>query len=128
MTSKPLYVVQEHDASNLHWDFRLERDGVLKSWALPKKPPTDAGPRRLAIQVDDHSLEHGDFEGTIPEGEYGAGTVKIWDRGTFEVIEWSDHKVAVEIQGEKLNGIYYLIQTKPEEESQNWLFFKKKSA
>ena len=121
-----LYVCQRHDASSLHWDFRLEKNGVLKSWAVPKEPPTASGPRRLAIQVDDHDIQYGAFEGTIPEGSYGAGTVEIWDRGTYDVVEWTDDKIVVDVKGQKLQGIYYLLRTNPETEPTHWLFFKKK--
>lgn len=83
----PRFVIQEHSARTLHFDFRLERDGVFKSWAIPKGLPERQGVRRLAIRVADHTLAFGDFEGTIPEGEYGAGNVEIWDRGTYELHE-----------------------------------------
>ena len=116
-------MIQKHAATHLHYDLRLEIDGVLKSWAVPKTPPTRAGIRRLAIAVQDHPLEYASFEGTIPEGEYGAGSVKIWDKGTFTLLERKEDKMVVNIQGERLNGIYYLIRLK---DGKNWLFFKKK--
>ena len=131
MTSRPAelrYVIQEHRARRLHWDLRLEREGVLKSWALPKEPPTQPGVRRLAVQVEDHALEYGDFEGTIPEGEYGAGTVRIWDRGTYTPLKWDPNEIVVEIRGERLQGRYALIRFQPEKDPKNWLFFRKKEA
>jgi DNA ligase D-like protein (predicted 3'-phosphoesterase) len=118
-----IYVIQKHDASHLHYDLRLEMDGTLKSWAVPKTPPTEPGVKRLAVQVEDHPLEYASFEGTIPEGEYGAGTVEIWDKGTYTLLERGDDKLAVDLHGEKLQGAYYLIRFK---ERKNWLFFKKK--
>jgi len=119
------YVVQEHHASHLHWDLRLERDGVLKSWAVPKGPPEKPGERRLAVMVEDHPLDYGGFEGDIPEGEYGAGTVKIWDRGTFETKEWTPEKISIVIHGERLTGGYELVHfTKAGEK--NWLLFKRR--
>ncbi|MEM2811834.1 MAG: DNA polymerase ligase N-terminal domain-containing protein, partial [Candidatus Bathyarchaeia archaeon] len=95
---------------------------VLKSWAIPKEPPTVKNVKRLAIQTEDHPIEYANFEGVIPEGEYGAGTVEIWDRGTFNVEEWTDEKIIVYIRGEKLKGRYCLIKFKGRENS--WLFFK----
>jgi len=124
--AEPLYVMHRHQARRLHWDLRLERDGVLKSWAIPKEPPTRPGERRLAVEVEDHPLEYGEFEGEIPEGEYGAGTVEIWDRGHYLPLKWEDDEIVVDLQGEKLQGRYVLIRFQPERDPKNWLFFKKK--
>jgi DNA ligase D-like protein (predicted 3'-phosphoesterase) len=117
------YVIQKHNASHLHYDLRLEMDGVLKSWAIPKEPPTDVGVRRLAVQVEDHPLSYANFEGVIPEGEYGAGTVEVWDSGTYRTIDRKEDKLVIEINGKKLTGSYVLIRLK---DKKNWLFFKKK--
>jgi bifunctional non-homologous end joining protein LigD len=119
----PVYVIQEHNASHLHWDLRLEREGVLKSWALPKEPPTTVGERRLAIEVEDHTLDYAAFEGVIPEG-YGAGTVKTWDYGTFTIEHWSDAKAVVHIKGRRLKGRYALVKLK--NKGKNWILFKAK--
>ncbi len=121
---QPVYVIQEHHAKRLHWDLRFEIDNVLKSWVLPKYPPQNEGEKRLAVQVDDHPIEYALFEGEIPEGNYGAGQVKIWDRGTFELVEKADKKLVVNIKGDKLKGKYCLLHFKPNEK--NWLFFKLK--
>jgi DNA ligase D-like protein (predicted 3'-phosphoesterase) len=118
------FVVQRHDASRLHWDFRLEMDGVLKSWAVPKEPPTKPGLRRLAVAVEDHDLDYIDFEGVIPEGEYGAGTVEIWDKGDFELESWKPDKLVFELRGEKMRGRYTLVHFT--EKAENWLLFKNK--
>jgi DNA ligase D-like protein (predicted 3'-phosphoesterase) len=118
------FVVQRHDASRLHWDFRLEMDGVLKSWAVPKEPPTRPGLRRLAVAVEDHDLDYIDFEGVIPEGEYGAGTVEIWDRGDFELESRKPDKLVFELRGEKMRGRYTLVHFT--EKAENWLLFKSK--
>lgn len=118
-------MVQEHHARRLHWDFRLEMDGVLKSWAIPKTPPTRPGVRRLAVAVEDHDLDYIDFEGTIPEGEYGAGSVEIWDRGTYEIESKKPEKLVFELHGERMSGRYTLIHFTDKDE--NWLLFKTKS-
>lgn len=130
----PLFVIQKHDASSLHYDFRLEVDGVLKSWAVPKGPSTDPSVKRLAIATEDHPLDYADFEGVIPEGEYGGGTVLIWDRGTFRNItekddglrEMSDALEAghllVWLKGEKISG-GYALQRIDDDEGQ-WLLVK----
>ncbi|UCF08707.1 MAG: 3'-phosphoesterase [Thermoplasmata archaeon] len=122
---RPIYVIQKHQARNLHYDLRLEMEGVLRSWAVPKEPPTQPGVKRLAVQVDDHELDYATFEDEIPEGEYGAGTVEIWDRGSYEVIEKDEKKFVLEINGEKLKGKYVLLHFAKGGEK-NWLFFKMK--
>lgn len=125
-SGKLIFVVQEHHATHLHWDFRLEEEGVLKSWAVPKGPPEEAGIKRLAMQVEDHPLDYAGFEGTIPEGEYGGGTVKIWDSGTYETVlrEGKPGREIwrVELHGKRLAGQYTLIHTG----EKNWLLFKNK--
>lgn len=119
------FVIQEHHASRLHWDFRLEHDGVLVSWALPKGVPTDPGQNHLAVQTEDHPLEYGTFEGTIPKGQYGAGDVTIWDQGTYELEKWREGKeVIATLHGERHGSHRYaLIQTggRSGDESNNWL-------
>ena len=120
---KKIFVVHEHHASHLHWDLRLEMDGVLKSWAVPKKPPLRKGIKRLAVQVTDHDLGYADFEGEIPEGSYGAGKVLIWDNGTYEADSVKDEKIVVHFNGKKLKGKYVLLRFKKAGEK-NWLFFK----
>src|SRR5690348_12027594 len=114
------FVVQKHEATRLHWDFRLELDGVLKSWAVPKGPPTEPGVKRLAVQVPDHPLSYFGFAGTIPEGEYGAGTVKVWDKGTYVLELREPRKYHVLLKGKKLKGDYRLINFK----DRNWLIYK----
>ena len=125
MSSGNIYVIQRHAATRLHYDLRFEMDGVLKSWAVPKEPPVKPGIRRLAIQVEDHPLDYADFEGTIPEGEYGAGTVEIWDKGTCKLIDRRESKLIIDINGEKLKGVYVLLRFK---DPKDWLFFKKKNS
>ncbi|TAL64723.1 MAG: DNA ligase, partial [Legionella sp.] len=122
-----LYVIQKHAASHLHYDFRLEVDGVLKSWAVPKGPSLDPHSKRLAMQVEDHPLEYGSFEGIIPKGQYGGGTVMLWDRGTWEPLD-TNVKAALrkghlrfELHGEKLQGRWDLIRFKDEK---HWFLIK----
>src|SRR6476660_6682273 len=105
------FVVHEHHARRLHWDLRLERDGVLASWALPKGVPQDPKENRLAVRTEDHPLEYLEFKGEIPKGEYGAGTIAIWDRGTYETEKFRDDEVIVRFAGERVRGKYALFQT-----------------
>ncbi len=116
----PRFMVQEHHARRLHWDFRLEMDGVLKSWAVPKGVPTEIGVKRLAVQVDDHPLSYFDFEGNIPEGQYGAGSVKVWDKGRYVLLLRETRKLHILLKGKKLEGDYRLINF----QKQNWLIFR----
>jgi DNA ligase D-like protein (predicted 3'-phosphoesterase) len=127
-SKKNIYVIQKHDASYLHYDLRLEFNGLLKSWAIPKLPPKRKGLKRLAIQTEDHPIKYAKFEGIIPEGNYGAGKVEIWDKGTFVLIKKNSKKIEFEINGKKLKGKYILIKTKygksKEQKKKTWLFFK----
>jgi DNA ligase D-like protein (predicted 3'-phosphoesterase) len=134
---RPIFVIQKHDASNLHYDFRIEEDGVLKSWVIPKGPSTDPSEKRLIMVTEDHPLEYANFEGVIPQDEYGGGTVMIWDRGYYrnlkeeeddeepqsiaEQIE-SGH-VTIWLEGEKLSGGFALIRT-GDEDNARWLLIK----
>jgi bifunctional non-homologous end joining protein LigD len=121
---RPTFVVQEHHARRLHWDFRLERDGVLVSWAVPRGIPEDPRRNNLAVHVEDHPLEYGGFEGEIPKGNYGAGQVRIWDHGTYDTLKWEmdrpKKEVMVELHGKRLRGRYVLFQTKDE----NWMIHR----
>src|ERR1700691_2686044 len=105
------FVIQEHHARRLHWDFRLERDGVLVSWALPRGVPDDPAVNHLRVHTEDHPLEYGGFEGEIPRGEYGAGTVTIWDHGTYETEKWTPREVKVRLHGQRVSGGFALFQT-----------------
>jgi len=118
------FVVQEHFARSHHFDFRLEKDGVFKSWAVPKGVPEKEGIRRLAIQVEEHTLDFGDFEGAIPEGQYGAGAIKIWDKGTYLLLGWSVDKIAIMLQGERLRGRFHLTKFR-QQGSEKWLVEKR---
>ena len=122
----PIFVIQEHHATHLHWDFRLQMNGFLKSWAIPKQPPRTKNIKRLAIQVEDHLSSYANFEGEITEG-YGKGKVKMWDKGTYILDDKTPEKIVFELHGKKLNGKYVLVKTKLGEgknKNKNWLFFK----
>ncbi|HEU5477740.1 MAG TPA: DNA ligase D [Gaiellaceae bacterium] len=123
----PIFVVQRHDARRLHYDFRLERDGVLASWAVPKGVPLEPGEQHLAVHVEDHPLEYGSFEGQIPQGNYGAGTVEIWDRGTYELVEEKrDGGLTVRLHGERLEGTWALVPAHLSGDEKNWLILRKR--
>jgi bifunctional non-homologous end joining protein LigD len=124
----PLFVIHEHHARHLHYDLRLEMEGVLKSWAVPKGPSMNPEDKRLAVMVDDHDLEYADFEGTIPEGQYGAGKVIIWDKGEYNLLKGSIEagNLEFELKGRKLKGKFALIRMKKDQK--NWLLIKMKDA
>jgi bifunctional non-homologous end joining protein LigD len=123
----PTFVVQRHSARRLHYDFRLERDGVLLSWALPRGVPLRAGERALAVHVEDHPLDYAAFEGVIPSGEYGGGTVDTWDHGTYELLhERPDGTLTVILHGERLDGEWALIPTRLDGQEKNWLIVRAK--
>jgi bifunctional non-homologous end joining protein LigD len=123
----PLFVVQRHDARRLHYDFRLERNGALASWAVPKGIPLEPGTQHLAVHVEDHPLDYADFEGEIPKGNYGAGTVEIWDRGSYELVEEKpDGGLTVRLAGRRLNGLWSLVPAKLSGDPSNWLIVKKR--
>ena len=117
---QPRFVVQEHHATALHWDLRLERDGVLVSWAVPKGIPPDPRENHLAVHTEDHPLMYLDFHGDIPEGSYGAGSMTVWDTGTYETEKWSDREVMVTFHGEKVQGKYVLFKTG----GKNWMIHR----
>lgn len=133
----PVFVIQKHDASNLHYDVRIEIDGVLKSWAVPKGPSTDPSEKRLAMPTEDHPLGYADFEGTIPEDEYGGGTVMVWDRGSYRNLkededgeeppsvseQFVDGHITIWLEGEKISGGYAFIRTGDGDDAR-WLMIK----
>jgi DNA ligase D-like protein (predicted 3'-phosphoesterase) len=135
-SKKPIFVVQQHDARRMHFDFRVEVEDVLASWAVPKGPSTDPREKRLAVRTEDHPLAYAYFEGKIPEGEYGAGTVIVWDTGVYENMSQKDGKkipmsealraghAKVKLSGKKLKGGYALIHTKMRGDDKNWLLVK----
>jgi len=120
------FVLHEHFAKHHHFDFRLERDGVLKSWAVPKGIPEKPGERRLAIETEDHPLDYIDFAGTIPEGEYGAGEVKIADHGNYDTLNWNTDRIEFVLHGERFRGKYNLLRFKKAGEKE-WIVLKGKS-
>ncbi|MCK5140028.1 MAG: 3'-phosphoesterase, partial [Thermodesulfovibrionia bacterium] len=123
-----IFVVQKHHARSLHYDLRLEYGGILKSWAVPKEPPLKDGIQRLAIQTENHPLAYATFEGRIPEGQYGAGTVEIWDNGTLEIEKYSEKEILFELKGKKMTGRYILVKMKSTSRfpgENNWLIFRK---
>ena len=124
---QPIFVVQRHDARRLHYDFRLERNGALASWAVPKGIPLEHGHRALAVHVEDHPLEYATFHGEIPKGEYGAGTVEIWDNGTYELLEEKrDGGLTVRLHGKRLEGVWTLVPAKLDGNEKNWLILRKR--
>jgi bifunctional non-homologous end joining protein LigD len=124
---RPVFVVQRHDARRLHYDFRLERNGALASWAVPKGVPLEPGQRALAVHVEDHPLDYAMFEGEIPKGQYGAGTVEIWDRGTYELVEEKkDGGLTVRLEGRRLQGLWTLVPAKLDGDPKNWLLIRKR--
>ncbi len=142
LADEPMFVVQKHKASHLHYDFRLEVDGVLKSWAIPKGPTLDTNAKRLAVKVEDHPLSYGHFEGTIPEGNYGAGEVIVWDTGTYRSAEFEDDEFDAKenqkkiraglrsgqlkftLNGKKLKGNFALVKLKNVETGKSWILIK----
>jgi bifunctional non-homologous end joining protein LigD len=120
------FIVHEHHATHLHFDFRLEMEGVLKSWAVPKGPSMNPKDKRLAIMVDDHTLEYGSYEGIIPDGQYGSGVVVIWDSGEYELLkgDLQEGRIEFSLKGEKLKGVFTLVKMSGKQKE--WLLIKKK--
>jgi DNA ligase D-like protein (predicted 3'-phosphoesterase) len=114
------FVIHEHHARHHHWDLRLEKGGVLKSWAVPKGLSEETGVKRLAVEVEDHPLDYADFEGAIPEGQYGAGDVVVWDKGAYAVESWEKDKVTISLHGRRLTGRYAIIHIS----EKSWLVMK----
>ncbi len=136
LPESPVFVIQQHQAEAMHWDFRIEIDGVLASWAVPKGPSTDPGEKRLAVRTEDHPLDYADFEGLIPEGEYGAGPVILWDRGTYRNLleekedpqsmseALDEGQIEVWLEGHKVTGGYALVHARVGGDDDNWLLVK----
>src|SRR5439155_1229435 len=126
-TKEPIFVVQRHDARSFHYDFRLERGGALASWAVPKGVPLEPGQQHLAVHVEDHPLDYATFAGEIPKGEYGAGTVEIWDSGTYEILEEKKNGgLTVRLKGKRLNGTWALVPAHLSGDQKNWLIIRKR--
>ena len=138
---EPVFVIQKHDATTLHYDFRLEIDNTLKSWSVPKGPSTDPSVKRMAIPTEDHPLDYANFEGVIPQGEYGGGTVMIWDQGKIESIKkdeegqlisleesFKNGSIEINLHGKKLQGAYNLVEMKGGKMKGNWLLMKQDDA
>ena len=125
--SEPIFVIQRHDARRLHYDFRLERDGALASWAVPKGVPLEPGQQHLAVHVEDHPLSYATFAGEIPAGNYGARQVEIWDHGTYELVEEkANGGLTVRLHGERLDGLWTLVPARLGGDPKNWLIVRKK--
>src|SRR3954451_7591937 len=123
---KPIFVVQRHDARRLHYDFRLEKNGALASWAVPKGVPLEAGAKALAVHVEDHPLEYAKFHGEIPQGQYGAGSVEIFDNGTYDLLEEKRNgQLTFDLHGKKLKGRWSLVPARMDGKEQNWLLIKR---
>ena len=118
------FVVQEHHATRLHWDLRLEHDGVLVSFAIPNGLPEAPKDNRLAVHTEDHPLEYLEFEGDIPKGQYGAGSMRIWDRGSYEELKWEPRKIEVRLHGERLQARYALFPIDKDEAPKNWMIHR----
>ena len=118
------FVIHEHSARRLHWDLRLERDGVLASWALPKGLPQAPGENHFAAHTEDHPLEYLDFHGEIPAGQYGAGTMTIWDAGTYDCLKWEPRKVEVALHGERMDARYALFPIEQSEDPKDWMIHR----
>src|SRR3990167_5963241 len=121
---KLIYVIQKHYATQLHYDLRLEMNGVLKSWAVPKEPPKEKGIKRLAVMTEDHPIGYEKFHGEIPQGEYGGGKVEIWDKGFYDLKIKDEKKIEFFIHGKKLNGLYVLVKTNFGKTGKSWLLFR----
>ena len=118
-----IFVIQDHHARSHHYDFRLEHKGVLKSWAVPKGVPTQTGQKNLAIETEDHPMEHAEVEGVMGKGRYGAGSVEIWDKGTYESEKWTDKAIVVNLGGSRVQGRYCLIRF-PKAGPRHWLLYR----